>query len=293
MKARGCRPRTIEVATSAVRHFLGEQGDLDDISTARLRQRIDLRLKTPTGRMLDGEMPRPRAVASVASELRQAKRFLRWAASRGIWRVPAGFSELTVEGPRSEGKEQLSADEARAFLEEGVRRARGGDEGALAAVAVLLLAVRSRELLDRRVRDLDDGGAVLWMRRWAKTRKSRRRVCVPEPLRTLLQEQVEDRQPGSLIFGELEGEAAPRSSSWLADQVRSLCAAAGVTVVCPHGLRGTHSTLAEAAGASPEVVAASLGHTSPAVTGRHYTLPHVRQDAQQERALKVMQGGRR
>jgi integrase len=157
----------------------------------------------------------------------------------------------------------------------------------------MLLGVRSRQLLDRHVRDLDDGGTVLWIRRKAKTRRGKRRVRVPEPLFTLLQAQVKGREPSDLIFGELEGQGRPRSSSWLADEVKKLCSAAGITVVCPQGLRGTHSSLAEGAGITPLAVAASLGHTSPKVTGEHYTLPEVRQDAQQERVLKLVQAGSR
>lgn len=284
MKTRGCRARTIEVAASAARHFLGDMG-LQDITIARLKQRIDIRLSTPTDRC------GPRAVASVASELRQSKRFLAWAAERGLWRVPAGLASVRVEGPRSEGKAQLSADEARAFLREGLRLSVAGHEGALAASAVLLLGVRSRELLERCVRDLDEDGAVLWIRRHAKTARSRRRVRVPEPLRSLLREHVRDRQPQDRIFGEDFGRGRLRSSSWLAAQVAELCGAAGVTVVCPHGLRGTHATLAEEAGVSPDAVAASLGHTSSEVTGRHYTLPEARQDARQTRVLRLVQGG--
>jgi len=65
-----------------------------------------------------------------------------------------------------------------------------------------------------------------------------------------------------------------------------------VPVVCTHGLRGTHSTIAEEAGVSPEAVAASLGHTDARTTVRHYTMPETRQGAQQERFLNVVAGGR-
>ncbi len=50
---------------------------------------------------------------------------------------------------------------------------------------------------------------------------------------------------------------------------------AKVPQVCTHGLRGTHATLAEAAGVTSHVVAASLGHVNDQVTGRHYTMPEA------------------
>ena len=70
------------------------------------------------------------------------------------------------------------------------------------------------------------------------------------------------------------------------------CLRAGVPRVCPHGLRGTHSTLAEAAGVTSHVVAASLGHVNDQVTGRHYTMPEVRDQARQRRFLEVLEGGK-
>jgi integrase len=45
---------------------------------------------------------------------------------------------------------------------------------------------------------------------------------------------------------------------------------AKVPIVSPHDLRGTHGRLALEAGISGDVVAASLGHESFAVTEQHY-----------------------
>ncbi len=291
---RGCRQRTAKVAASAILHFLTGEGMLQGVTAQSLRQRIGARLSTPTGRFdnSDGEpVERPRSVASVASELRQTKLFIRWASSVGLCRLPAGLAEVRVIGRREEGKEQLSAGEAARFGAEALRRARAGDEGGLAAYAVLVLGVRARELLDRRVNDLE--GGVLWIRR-GKTRRARRGLQVPDPLHQLLVEQAEDRPAGALMFGEAEGEGRPRATSWLEKQVRVVCGAAGVTAVCPHGLRGTHATLAEEAGVSAVAVAASLGHAPGSrVTERCYTTPEARQGAGQERVLRVLQGGAR
>ena len=44
-----------------------------------------------------------------------------------------------------------------------------------------------------------------------------------------------------------------------------------------HGMRGLHSTLAIKAGASPHLVAASLGHNKPSTTLRSYAAPGAKQ----------------
>ena len=165
-------------------------------------------------------------------------------------------------------------------------------EGALAALCPLLLGIRSREILDRQVRDLDDGGRVLWISK-AKTRAGDRRVLVPDIIRELLLAQVAGRESGARVFGERRGTGRARSTSWMRNWVDKVCAGAEVERVTPHGLRGTHSTLAEAAGVTAEVVAASLGHEGPGVTGRHYTAPGVREARRQVVALGVLQGGQK
>ena len=40
--------------------------------------------------------------------------------------------------------------------------------------------------------------------------------------------------------------------------------------VCPHSLRGLHATLALEEGATSDAVARALGHTSFAITAKHY-----------------------
>lgn len=75
--------------------------------------------------------------------------------------------------------------------------------------------------------------------------------------------------------------------------VRRWCGLAGVPVVSPHGLRGTHATLATRAGATSQLVAGSLGHSSPAVTEAHYTQAEAVEEQAQGARLQVLEGGRR
>jgi integrase len=126
----------------------------------------------------------------------------------------------------------------------------------------LLMGMRASEVADRVVRDLDDGGRLLWIPR-AKTAAGVRRLRVPELLRPLLLALANGRQPEDRLF-----QGATRW--WLHDHVTAICRRAKVPVVGPHSMRGLHATLATAGGATAAHVAASLGHESFEVTARHY-----------------------
>ena len=300
MKKAGKRTRTVTTTESAIRCLLDE---------------VDRPLADVTPRLLNRQLEAlGGSVDYRASALRMTKTWVRWCTSQGWISRPvrARLETVKVVGRRLAGEEskpQLTVDESRAYVGVALERAaaahtpmqgaeskldyrnrRARAEGALAALCPLLLGLRAREILDRQVRDLDNGGQELWVRK-AKTAKGNRRVMVPEVLRTLLLAHVAGRESTARIFGESDGLGRPRSASWLRKHVRMVCEVAQVPVVCPHGLRGTHATLAEAAGVASQVVAESLGHATPDITGRHYTKAGVRATAAQGRALAVIQGG--
>ena len=122
----------------------------------------------------------------------------------------------------------------------------------------------------------------------ASAPRSNRRVEVPEVLRPRLLELAKGKGPQDWLFLSPRSGGA-RSTTWLQQHVDKMCRKARVPAVCPHGLRGTHATLAEAAGVTSHVVAASLGHVNDQVTGRHYTTPEARTDAQQRRFFDVLE----
>jgi integrase len=62
---------------------------------------------------------------------------------------------------------------------------------------------------------------------------------------------------------------------WLRLAVRRICQVAKTPIIGPHGLRGTHATLAVQAGVTGDAVAAALGHESFAVTAGHYAKPEA------------------
>jgi integrase len=70
--------------------------------------------------------------------------------------------------------------------------------------------------------------------------------------------------------------------------VERVCKLAGIPRVTPHGLRGTHSSIAVEAGQTPVAVAAALGHTSPAITKAHYVRPESMSRAHIRRVNEVL-----
>jgi integrase len=149
---------------------------------------------------------------------------------------------------------------------------------------MLHLGLRQGEVGARRVRDLDESGAALWIT-GGKTRNAKRRLVVPAFLRPLLLQQIEKKQPDDLIFVE-DDKPPTHSYFWL--RVKMICDEAGVPRVCPHSLRGLHATLALEAGATSESVARSLGHGSFEITARHYATPDSVLANRQQRVAKVL-----
>jgi integrase len=149
--------------------------------------------------------------------------------------------------------------------------AEAGNPGAVAVALQLSLGLRSREVLGRRVRDLDEGGTVLLITH-GKTANARRRPEVPDFLRPHLLKLAASKPADAFLFGA-GPSGKPRLTGFLIRQVHKVCEHAGVPKVCAHSLRGLHATLALRQGVSSQAVASALGHGSFAVTARHYADP--------------------
>ena len=126
---------------------------------------------------------------------------------------------------------------------------------------------------------------MLWIPS-GKTDNSRRRLEVPEPLRGFLLAQAQGKPPGRLLFGS--DREQPYFQMWQWRQVRKYCRRAGLQRVCPHSLRGLHSSLAIAAGCTSSVVAAALGHGSFAVTAQHYVDPDTLRNTALRRVAQTL-----
>jgi integrase len=197
------------------------------------------------------------------------------------WARANALAEVKGVGKRRRGKPQLTVDEARRWLAVGMEMA-AKEDGVVAALMALLMGMRASEIADRIVRNLDDDGRLLWITD-AKTQAGIRRLQVPLQLQPLLKRVAANKQPGDRLFG-------PKASRYtVLRYVHRICKTAGVPIVPPHGLRGTHASLAMTAGATGDLVAAALGHESFTTTARHYARPEAISDAQQSGALRELE----
>jgi integrase len=74
--------------------------------------------------------------------------------------------------------------------------------------------------------------------------------------------------------------------------VSRICGEAEVPRVCPHGLRGTWATLTTDAGVSGHVIAREMGHTTYAMTEKHYLEQGAKERTRARKMLTVVEGSR-
>jgi integrase len=222
------------------------------------------------------------AAATHRGCLEAAKAFGAWLVREEI------LPENPCEGIKKEGrvnrrKPQLTLDEARTLARVALAEARAGDHGALVVLCCLLLGMRRGEVVGMKRRSLDDGGRLLRVED-AKTAAGIRVLEVPEVLQPLLLARAEGRKADDRLF--------PYSGVWAWRQVKRLCQIADVgsaeRPISPHGLRGSHATLAMEAGATPRLVAAALGHTSAAMTLENYAAPGSEERGRQKKVALAL-----
>lgn len=276
LRAAVSKPSSVVHMVSRVRQLLAPALELPPaaLTPSRAAELYELHTTRPS------KWGRPFAVASHHWDLKMTRAFCRWAIDAGFLpRDP--FAAVTLVGRARTGKPQLRLDEARAFTDEALRAWQiERDALALAALLALFLGLRASEALLRQVRDIDDGGRLLWIPH-GKTRGARRHLVIPERLRGPLLQLAQGRRGAALLF---ERSGAPFSRASLARAVARVCRRAGVPVVCTHSLRGLHSTLAVSAGATSEAVSAALGHSSLKMTLKHYIAPGAADAADAVRA---------
>jgi len=247
---------------------------------------LDLRRLTPklAARLYD---ERAGAVDTHRNGLAVCKAFGRWCAERG-WLPADPFARVKGRGRRKKGKQQLRIEESRRVIDVCAERL-GYDDGAACTLAYLLLSTRNGEVVLARVRDVDDGGRMFWIPD-SKTEAGRRQIDVPAVLQPGLVRLAADRPAHEPLFEHASTRARPQD--WAREQVWRICKLAGVPEVGPHGLRGTHATIADSAGATAELVAATLGHASTAITtGGAYIDPRQAEVAARRRAWQLLDGG--
>lgn len=222
---------------------------------------------------------RPFADDSALNILAEAKTFGAWCVSKK-WLASNPLAEVRGVGSRRHGKPQLRIDEARRWMEVAHSLAAKGEGGAVAAMLTLVLGMRSTETVSRVVRDVDDGGRLLWIPA-SKTPAGRRTLEVPAFLQEHLLRLTEGKASTDLLFGQ-------HWRDWPRHWVKRICRLAKVPEVTAHGMRGLHSTLAVESGVTPHAVAASLGHESIKTTYRSYARPEAVVKARQRRVVTAL-----
>jgi integrase len=281
----------------AIEQYCESRGDLKSTSCATLRYRLEA--------LIEGFRESPIQVFPAVTAWKRVVNENAVDTLHGIRSAGTGFFEwcvrqsyikknpftgIEITGKKKRGKAQLRLDEARAFLEralvvangERISKRRGSQQevGVLGAAIALLLGLRNGEVTACQVRDLDDGGRVLWITA-SKTEAGIRRVEVPDVLRPTLLKLAEGRNGTEQLFSGLTGNGM---RYW----TKELCKDLALPLITPHGLRGTHATASMRPHANPHEVAAALGHASFAVTKRHYAQPAAVADARQQAAAEAL-----
>jgi integrase len=224
------------------------------------------------------------------STLINARSMCTWAIGEGL--IDANpFAAVRGIGKRRAGKEQHTADEARRFYAYLVSRA-PTDDPALALLMLLLMALRTSDVLRRQVRDVDLDATQLRVER-GKTARSNRPRRIPAVLQPLLRARTKGREASAPLFAAEGSRDGYRSAKWLYQAMQRYCPAAGVPFICPHALKGQAGTILAETGALADQIADHLSHEETGTSRRHYVAKGAMEEAAATRALTVLQGGKR
>ena len=227
------------------------------------------------------------AVASHAIALRTVKAMFRFAVKKKLV-AKNPFDDVQSIGRANKGKLQLRTDEAKRLSDYLTERASLGEWRALALLTQLFLGLRSSEVLKLKKRDLDCDASVIVVD-GTKTKNAKRRLALDAPIvKELLRRRAEGMKPEALLFS-LNGSTV-LSATCLHKALTKYCQQADFPIVCPHSLRGLHSSLAVQAGASSSYVARALGHGSDEVTKRHYISESAMDSARSARVSDALVG---
>lgn len=196
---------------------------------------------------------------------------------------------LTKRGRRTmgRGKPQLkNSAEVAAYLTVAAQLASA--EERVGAMLPLLTGMRNGEVLHLKAGDVDHQLEKIWVRgddAWGqqdgwhvKSSSSTRTVGLPAMVKQDLATLQHGREPGELLLAahsKAKGDRGlrrPHIGMWLSRLTKLVSEAAHVTIVTPHGLRGTYgSMMAALARSTPAQIGDLLGHADAGTTARrHY-----------------------
>ena len=290
LEAKGNKTRSVEVTIQRLKVTFRQALDVPVSTLSDGKQKL-----TDSLEQYRTERGKPLSVDSKHNLVNQGRTFLKWCIGKDVLKDNP-LVGVQIIGKRHRGKPQLTADEGARFLAKALeladealagrhtgRRMNNMNqlEGSIAAACCLWLGPRASEVSERVIRDLDCHGSVLIIPE-SKTAAGVRRLNVPVQLQPYLQRLVEGRSFHEKLFGQLADRGA--IYRW----VRRICKLADIPVVPPHGLRGTHGTLAREGGSTVDAVSQVLGHASTGVTLAHYIQPSADLAAKQRRVEAVL-----
>ena len=216
--------------------------------------------------------------------LRNVKEFYRWLCKRKH-ATSNPFESVDPIGRVRVGKDQPRETDAKRLDSVLMEAAQKGDEGALALLVQIYLGLRPGEVLGLQVEAIERQGTKVSIAR-GKTKNAKRSLELYPEVAVLLWKHCAGRPGGQRVFAA----TLPRkpATNWMYKRLHKFCTVAGIPKFCPHSLRGLHSSLALASGATTHQVAASLGHASFSTTARHYADPAVIDNARAQRMVATL-----
>ena len=201
--------------------------------------------------------------------LRRAKEFFAWLVRRGL-ATSNPFSGVEPIGRVNTGKLQPRESEAKTLDALLFAKAEAGDEGALALLVQLYLGCRPSEVLALTVGCCEAEATRIYVP-GTKTKNARRKLELYPPVAALVQRHCAGRPVRERLFAA--NLPKQPSANWMYKRLHRYCDEIQIPRICPHALRGLHSSLALAAGATTHNVAQALGHANFSTTARHYASP--------------------
>lgn len=219
--------------------------------------------------------------------LRNTKEFFRWLCKRKL-ATSNPFENVDPIGRVHVGKAQPRETDAKRLDSVLMEAAKGGDEGALALLVQIYLGLRPGEVLSLQVDAIERQGTKVSIAR-GKTKNAKRSLELFADVAVLLWRYCQGRPGEQRVFAAVLPQKP--ATNWMYKRLHKFCAVAGLPKFCPHSLRGLHSSLALASGATTHQVAASLGHANFSTTARHYADPAVIDNARAQRMVATLKSG--
>ena len=282
-KERDCAPISVSTVQDRLERFLPLDTKLRCVDEALAQRIYDSEVHRVTKRQ------RPVAAATHRATLRTTKEFWRWLLARKYVNHNP-WTQVQPVGRLNHGKPQPTIGQAQK-LESYLVAGAMANEGKLALLLQLYCGLRSGEVLALQVRDIEQiviagEPAVSVCVERGKTKNARRAVRIPPRVATLLLSHIKGRPAQQRVFAA--DRPAPPKGPWLHKRLALYCEELGLPQYCPHSLRGLNATIALEGGATMEAVARVLGHSSPAVTAKHYAKPDSVLNARLRKIAEVL-----